>query len=227
MKIAKQLKGSAGKWAGVAAAAVVSGGIIAFLVYSYEVSWADIRSAVRAAPAWIFILALVLAPPVGMPLSLFLLAIGARFGVPLGTVIACVAVFLHHLLALGLGNTVSRFFSANQNQTQLWEMLEKRAGNNSEKLLFLWGLLPGLPYIVKLYLPLAMGANKKGYLIWNGAGHILGAFLFVGFGSALFEGVSMEAVILIALGVAASVGFRIYRRKTKTRTTMNRSAPKT
>ncbi|MDQ8181120.1 VTT domain-containing protein [Pelagicoccus sp. SDUM812005] len=186
-----------------------------YLAIHYELSWEQVKSSVQEAPAWIFLVSLVLLPPLGLPLSLFLFAVGARFGLVLGATVACAAIVAHHGISLYLSRFVSRFVSTNKKQEGLWQTLEKKTGGNSSKLLFLWGLLPGLPYIVKLYLPLAMGVKHSPYLRWNSAGHALGAILFVSFGNAVFQGVNAGVIIVIVVGIALSIGVKLYRDKLK------------
>lgn len=189
--------------------------IASYLIIHYDVTWDQVKDMVRNAPGWIFFAALVLLPPLGLPLSLFLFAIGARFGIAVGVLLACLAVFTHHAIALYLSRFISRLFSLDRKQSKLWKTLEQKAQGNSSKLLFLWGLLPGLPYVVKLYLPLAMGVKATPYLCWNSAGHVLGTILFVGFGNAVFEGLSIEIIVIIAVGAVLSIGLKLYRNSLK------------
>lgn len=182
-----------------------------FLHYQYGITWKDVKDEVQEAPAWIFTTSLLLLPPLGFPLSIFLFAVGARFGLWVGGALACAAIIGHHFIAFGISNTFTTLSSANDTQKGLWQSLEEKAGGNSSKLLFLWGLLPGLPYIVKLYLPLAMGVKAAPYLWWNSSGHVLGALLFVGFGNAVFGGLSKSVIVVIGIGIAVSVAIKIYR----------------
>ncbi|MBC2608060.1 hypothetical protein [Pelagicoccus albus] len=198
------------------AAIFVALAIVAWrLVVTYDITWDEFKDAVQNAPAWIFLLTLVFLPPLGLPLSIFLFAVGARFGLGVAASVACLAIVAHHVIALGLSNTVSRFVSTSQQQEGLWQKLEEKAGGNSSKLLFLWGLLPGLPYVVKMYLPLAMGVKASPYLKWNSSGHALGAILFVGFGNAVFDGVGVGAIIIIGLGIILSVAIKLYKHRLK------------
>ncbi|MDQ8187397.1 hypothetical protein [Pelagicoccus sp. SDUM812002] len=199
--------------AGAILATIVA--VSVYLTFHYDITWEQVKSTVQNAPAWIFLVTLVFLPPLGLPLSIFLFAVGARFGLVLGATVACGAIIAHHLISLYLIRYISGFFSSNQNQKGLWQTLEKKSGGNSSKLLFLWGLLPGLPYVVKLYLPLAMGVKASPYLRWNSAGHVIGAILFVSFGDAIFEGVNPGVVIVIILGIALSIGLKIYRDRLK------------
>lgn len=189
--------------------------VILYLNQTYDINWQDAKTSIQKAPAWIFLVTLIFLPPFGVPLSLFLFAVGARFGLWNGALIACCAIVGHHAVAIGMSRVFSQFISTNESQTGLWQKLERKAGGNSSKLLFLWGLLPGLPYIVKLYLPLAMGVKASPYLRWNSSGHALGAVLFVAFGNAVFEGLSVGAITVIILGIVLSLGLKIYRDRLK------------
>lgn len=195
----------------IAGVIVMVAGLLSYLYYQYDITWEQVKESVQNAPGWIFITTLFLLPPLGLPLSLFLFAVGARFGLWIGALLACGAVVGHHFIAVAISHTFSRFFSVSQSQQKLWQTLEQKTGGNSKKLLFLWGLLPGLPYIVKLYLPLGMGVKNSPYLRWNSAGHAIGAIMFVGFGNAVFGGLSVGVIVIIIAGIALSIGLKIFR----------------
>lgn len=184
-----------------------------YYYFKYEPTWDEIKSSVQEAPAWIFLTTLVLLPPLGMPLSIFLFAVGARFGIVGGACAACIAIALHHIIALGISIFLSGDEKPSGTQASLWTKLEEKAGGNASKLLLLWGLLPGLPYVVKLYLPLTMGVSKAPYIQWNTLGHLIGAIIFVSVGSALFTGLTLPIIIIVALAVAASIALKVYRRR--------------
>lgn len=190
-------------------------GLALYYYFRYEPSWEEIKTMVQDAPAWIFFATLALLPPFGMPLSIFLFAVGARFGILGGATAACIAIVVHHLIAAGMSSLITDDSSSSNVQSSIWEKLVRKSGGNSSKLLLLWGLLPGLPYVVKLYLPLTMGVKRLPYIQWNTLGHLIGAVLFVSVGSAIFSGISIPIVIAIAVALIISIALKIYRKRLK------------
>lgn len=176
------------------------------------VSLREIQATIENAPGWIFLLALLVLPPLAVPLSIFLVAVGARFDFVYAAIAASLAIVAHHLIAVGISRLFSQQFKVTRG-SNLWKKLEEKTGGNTSKLLFFWGLTPGIPYVVKLYLPLAMGVRAVPFVKWNGSGHLLGGLMFVGLGQALFQGVSGWVIGFIGLGIISSLVFTVYKKR--------------
>ncbi|MDQ8204325.1 VTT domain-containing protein [Pelagicoccus sp. SDUM812003] len=188
--------------AGGLAALVV--GVVVYALHKNGYSWKDFETMLRNAPAWIFLLLLVVLPPLGVPLSIFMLAVGARFGYFLGALTACGALVGHHLIAIWLSSAAKGLLGENVQGNRLWKRLERKVGeNHGGKLVFLFAFIPGPPYWIKLYLPLAMGVSLRLYLWFSTTAHMIGVFLFVGLGSALLKG----NALLVGVFLLAMVGF--------------------
>jgi len=173
----------------------------------------DMRRYVEKAPVWIVVFSLFLLPPLAVPISIFLIATGARFGFVQGVLLASIAIIIHHLIALGISRLLSNPNAKPSRGASLWEKLEAKTSGHSAKLLFLWGITPGLPYSVKLYLPLAMGARPSDYVIWNGLGHVLGALMFIGLGQAIFRESSGFIIIILIAVIMLSIVITLYRKR--------------
>lgn len=199
----------------VATVAAALVGTLAYLYIVQGITWEETKESVRTAPAWIFLLTLIFLPPLGLPLSIFLFAVGARFDILTGSIIACSAIVAHHLITIGLSKIAADFINFGAKGSRIWNALEVKTNGNNNMLLFLWGLSPGLPYVAKLYVPLAMGADYKTYLKWNSAGHAIGAILFVSFGNAIFDGLGATVIVLIALGIALSIAAKLFYNRLK------------
>lgn len=186
-----------------------------YLAIRYNLTLDQVRELIEASPLWIFLIALMLLPPLGLPLSIVLVAVGARFGFLYGTLIACAAIFVHHIIAIGvkkLFNTDKPQPPLNKNAT-FWNKLEDRTGGNTSMLLFLWGVIPGTPYTVKLYLPLAVGAHPVQFIKCSSAGHLIGTVFFVGVGKAMFDGAIEVILAILVLGIILSLGLNLLRNK--------------
>lgn len=197
---------------GALGAALVGGLIYMSLDAGY--SWDDLEETLLGVPGWIFIVMLLFLPPVGVPLTVFMLVVGARFGYFMGVGIASAAVFGHHLLAIGLNSVMRRWFGEAARGRDLWSRLEKKVGeDHMGKLIFLFALIPGPPYLIKLYLPLAMGVSRKLYFWCSGSAHLVGVALFVGLGRALLQGNGLLIFIFILALALLYVVVGIIRRK--------------
>lgn len=194
-------------------AALCGIGIAWYLIDRYDVSLKDAREAIDQAPAWIFLLTLLVLPPVGFPLSIFLVAAGARFGLVYGSLAAITAIVGHHLIAIGLATFFSSKKASSKRGASLWAKLERKAGSDSWKMLLFWGLIPGPPYSVKLYLPLAMGASRTVFVKWCAAGHLIGTIIFVGLGEAILQGQRSTLIVVVSLAIILSVGLSLFRKK--------------
>ena len=97
---------------------------------------------------------------------------------------------------------------------ELWSRLEKMVGkDHMGKLIFLFALVPGPPYLIKLYLPLAMGVSRKLFFWCSASAHLVGVALFVGLGRALLEGNELLISIFVLALAILFVGLRVIQRK--------------
>ncbi len=194
----------------IAAAAI--GGLL-YYAYRHDIGFDEAKDRIQSAPWWIFVAAMIALPPMALPLSIFLVASGARFGLVNGSLIACASIVAHHFIAVGIHGLFSERENRHAKGSHFWQMLERKSGGNTSKLLLLWGLIPGCPYSVKLYLSLSMGARPMQFVRWSSIGHVIGAIAFVAFGKAVFKGPSLAVFIVLGLGIAFSVGIAFYRRR--------------
>lgn len=199
---------------GISVAGVAAAGGGLFYLYQNGYTWDDLERVLSNAPAWIFILLLLLLPPLGAPLTIFLIAVGARLGFLDGSLLASAAIFAHHLMAVGLSALASKFFGTDGRGMDLWRRLESKVGEDHVgKLVFLFAFVPGPPYIIKLYLPLAMGVSPKLFVWMSTVAHLLGVLLFVGLGGALLAQNPKVIVAFVAALVTFAIVMGIYKRK--------------
>lgn len=200
---------------GLGALGAAAVAVLVYLSLRTGYSWDDFEETLLQAPGWIFIVMLLLLPPLGVPLTIFMLVIGARFGYFNGVAIASAAVFAHHLIAIGLNSVMRRWLGESQRGRELWSRLEGMVGkDHMGKLVFLFALIPGPPYLIKLYLPLAMGVSRKLYFWCSASAHLVGLALFVGLGRALLEGNGLLiSIFALALAILYVVVLLIRRKQ--------------
>lgn len=156
-------------------------------------------------PAWLFLIAYLVLPLFGFPISVALLASGLKFGFGKSVAIAAVGMGFHTLIAwqithgyfhqrmeLWLSRTRFRLPQI-PDQHQIWFTC-------------LFVTLPGLPYAVKLYSLALTNLPFRRYLIIVWFCHVVNSVFFIGFGAAagqlnskLLIGFGMLLVILVAL----------------------------
>lgn len=200
------------KWRGkvaVAAGAAALMGAAAWIGHANGYTLEKLEADVTQAPLAIFVAALLILPPLGVPLTIILFAIGARMGIFHGSLVGCGAIVVHHFIAAGASVLVKKTGLSEGEGAEIWRHLERKFGDHSNKLLFLFGLIPGPPYVIKLYLPLAMGARRWVFIWYSSTAHLIGAVVFVSLGGAFLKqnpwllALLMLAVVALLAGLAA------------------------
>jgi len=146
----------------------------------------------------LFILLMFILPIFGVPLSIFLVLVGMKFGVMPGIVIAAVTMLLHmgftyflvhSFLRDALGNVLKTF--------QIFAPLTQKTPGRWQA--FILMLVPGLPYAVKNYLLALTGMEFVPYLYINWLAQFGLSIPFIVLGRAVIE---MNLIVLaVSLGL--------------------------
>jgi len=121
--------------------------VIAGLVVAYQhIDPAEFQETARQWPAPVIITAIVLLPMVGFPVSWLHLVAGLCFGFIGGLIVVLTTTLVHHFAGWVLVRVLpQRYFK----RFEPWEEKLKGAGHRDATLL--GGLVPGMPYVVHLY----------------------------------------------------------------------------
>lgn len=137
----------------------------------------------KGVPAVWFVVAFLLLPMVGFPISVLLVIAGMRFGFGWGMGLAAVGIFLHNIAAYQLvhGKLRERFSRALKKRGHKLPALTRR---NQIWFTALFASIHGPPYAAKIYL-LALTEVKFRVYLWVGAPvYILFCVIPVGAGSS-------------------------------------------
>jgi len=141
---------------------------VAFLLYFFlddyrqGLSW--LRNALQETSPLLFIASMSLMPLVGVPITLFIFLVGLRFGVLCGTALLFLTVPIHLMLS---------FYAMKSTLQPVARRLLNRLSYRSFRIpqdpspvfIFLFVLIPGLPYAVKIYLFPLSGVSFKRYFL--------------------------------------------------------------
>lgn len=164
-------------------------------------------------PAFLLIGGLLVLPLVGFPLTILLIAVGARFGVSTGIGIAACAAAVHLLLSFPLAEFFRRPVTALLRRAH-WELPKVREGAAWPFCLWI-ALVPGLSYTLKNYLAPLAGAPFRVYFLCYYPVHLATSLIGLMLGGAtvhfswpLVAGIAVYAVVLFVLTRTLAARFR-------------------
>jgi uncharacterized membrane protein YdjX (TVP38/TMEM64 family) len=133
-------------------AAVVVAGLMAVSLLWRRFDVKELYQVARGQSGGMVFLVMVILPLAGFPVSWLHVVAGMRFGFLGGGVVVAVTGVLHHVLGWMLVQALpERFFR------RLAPWRRRFAGTSCRDATLLCGLLPGMPYVVQLYLLPAIG----------------------------------------------------------------------
>ena len=136
-------------------------------------------------PAPLFIVLMIILPIFGVPISIFLVLAGIKFGAAGGLALVAVVMPIHFLTAYFLvkfaREPVEKFLN------RFHYKIPQVPPSKQIRYCFLLVALPGLPYAVKNYLPPIVGVPFGPYFLMNLACQYLGCLPMVVMGGALTE----------------------------------------
>lgn len=119
----------------------------------------------RVNPA-VFLLLMLILPITGVPLSIFLLLVGIKFGILWGIVLSGVLMCFHMIFTYWLVHSFLRSWIIRfMNSVELSAYASRRTLNTWHLVIFM--LIPGLPYAIKNNLLALSGIEFKRYLLIN------------------------------------------------------------
>lgn len=170
----------------------------------------------QSLPAGLLILAFLILPLLGVPLSIFLVLAGLRFGLAWGMVVTTACIFFHHYLGYWIAHSYLR--------TKILRYAERK-GHQVPKVgdespvwfTVLFTSIHGPPYTFKLYLLALTDVPFKIFCYVGAPVYIAFCFLPVGAAAAA---VHMDvtwiyvAVAVVSVAIIAWKGWRKYRART-------------
>ncbi|MDZ7805352.1 hypothetical protein [Thiohalophilus sp.] len=152
-------------------------------------------------PESFLVVIFMLAPLLGVPISIFLVVIGIAFPTAIAIVLTGGTIFTHHILVFALTKTnASNWIRNLMRRGKL--LSETRAGRRvSDNVLFItitsW--IPGLSYIIKLAYTALSGVPFRTYLITGTLSQIISALPFLILGKAVENGNAMWMWLALVL----------------------------
>jgi uncharacterized membrane protein YdjX (TVP38/TMEM64 family) len=173
----------------------------------------------RGVPAWVFVASFFVLPLLGIPISLFLLLAGVRFGFGWGLALTVVGMYFHTLAAYRITHglfreRVKRWFA--RRDRHIPSIKVKHRG----WLTALFAAVHGPPYFVKLYMLSLTDIPLRIHLRYGTPTYILFAIPPLAFGNAIADmGIAWLLVILLLAGATMVAGHWIKRTFTDERNT--------
>jgi uncharacterized membrane protein YdjX (TVP38/TMEM64 family) len=155
----------------------------------------------------LFILLMAVLPICGVPISLFLVLVGMRFGIATGIALSAVTMLFHLIATYYLVHSFLRVWITGLLQRFSIPVPELQIMSN-KRYAFVFMLVPGLPYVVKNNLLALTGLPLVPYLLIGWLSQFLTAISFVIFGGAVIE---MNYSILALALVLILAGFLLQR----------------
>ncbi|MBW1990367.1 MAG: VTT domain-containing protein, partial [Deltaproteobacteria bacterium] len=159
-----------------------------------------------------FVALFALLPPVGVPISVFLIMAGARYGLAGGMGLTLLLMPLHLLACYFLGG---RFFKEpvkKMARNRGWT-IPSVSGGRSGLYAFFFMVFPGIPYTPKNYLLALTNISLGQYLAASLPAHTLTNLPFVGLGALVTGQSPVLAAVFLVLVVALYVfGHALYAR---------------
>ncbi len=160
----------------------------------------------RVHPA-LFILLMAVLPICGVPISIFLVLVGMRFGIATGIVLTAVTMLFHLAATYFLVHSFLRMWITGMLQRFRIPVPELQIMSN-KRYAFFFMLVPGLPYVVKNNLLALTGLPLVPYLLISWFSQFLTGIAFIIFGGAVME---MNYSILALALVLILAGFLLQR----------------
>jgi len=133
-----------------------------------------------------FVLLMLILPIAGVPLSIFLLLVGIKFGILWGVLLTGVLMFFHMIITYYIVHSFLRNWIIKLlKRTKLSSFTTKRTLNTWHLVIFM--LIPGLPYAAKSCLLALSDIEFKRYLVINWSTQFPMAIPLVLAGAAVIE----------------------------------------
>jgi uncharacterized membrane protein YdjX (TVP38/TMEM64 family) len=174
--------------------------VVALLIYFYyrgDLTQENLKRIAAALPTSLFLPAFLVLPLCGVPINIFLLASGMKYGFAISIAIAAVGMGMQTLAAWHLAHSLFReklteWLSETRfelptipEQHQIWVTT-------------VFVTIPGIPYAVKLYSLALTNLPFRRYFLIVWLVHVINAIPFIGIGIAA---INVNVLWLIALGV--------------------------
>ncbi|RYD34715.1 MAG: hypothetical protein EOP87_08680 [Verrucomicrobiaceae bacterium] len=197
------------------AAWVVVAGLLGWLLYANResINKEAIIAYGKSLPAAWFVLAFLILPLVGFPLSIFLILAGIRFGLGWGMAVTTACIYFHHLAGYWISHSYLN--------ERLRRLAEKRGHKvpeidegNRVWYTILFASVHGPPYAFKLYLLALTGVPFRIYCWVGGTVYILFCFIPVGAAAAAVHmDVTWIYVGIVVISAGVLLGKWIRKRK--------------
>jgi uncharacterized membrane protein YdjX (TVP38/TMEM64 family) len=137
------------KWLAWAIALSLAG--LLLYVYRDSLSLAKFQAFVDTFSPAVLIVAFMLCPLLGAPISIFLIATGLRFGFPMGVLVTICSLVVHHLIAFRIAH--GRWRKSVQSKiARKGRKIPELAPEHQAGWTALFAAVAGPPYAIKLYL---------------------------------------------------------------------------
>lgn len=189
---------------------VIALGTLAWM-HRHDLSKQALLETVNALHPAVFIAAFLVLPLLGAPISVFLVAAGIRFGLPLGSAITCGCIVFHHLVGYRIAHGSLR------HRVHAW--LE-RSGRKMPSIKMenriwwtaLFAAISGPPYAAKLYLLALTDVPFRIYLLVGAPIYMILSTPLIAAGGALGK-INAVWISLIGISVACLVALTRYLKR--------------
>jgi uncharacterized membrane protein YdjX (TVP38/TMEM64 family) len=192
------------KWVVIA---IVSLAALVCLIVNIDMDWRQWITFIvnRDTHPLLFVLLLLVLPLVGFPISLFMVLSGIKFGWLAGLCLFAIVIPLHLLAAYLIAGLVLRPW--------LVTILSKRGHHiprlprkDREFYVFLFMVIPGLPYMIKNYLLSLSGIDLRIYIRTATLGALIIATPLITLGGAIAKG---DAVFIFIVFIILITGYGV------------------
>ncbi len=173
-----------------------------YLVYHYELANILKEYLSQRMPPGIFLFLMLVLPLVGVPISIFLVLVGIKFGIVEGALLSAVIMCCHMAITYYLVHSFMRKWLtsllAHYNLP-----VPKLRGDKKRRHAFIFMLIPGLPYTVKNYVLALAEIGFAPYMTINWTAQFGLSLPFIILGSAVMEmnlKILMMAIALLSAG---------------------------
>lgn len=170
--------------------------------YAFSEEWSreEIVSLGRRMPAWLLLVSFVVLPLFGLPISLFLLLVGLRFGFGWGLALTTAAIYFHNFAAYRIAHGLFR------DRVRRW-LVRHQFGLPAIKVKHqgwftaLFAAVHGPPYFVKLYALALTEVPLRIHLLYGAPTYILFAIPPLAFGNAFARLGAGWLLAILAVGL--------------------------
>jgi uncharacterized membrane protein YdjX (TVP38/TMEM64 family) len=175
------------------------------LAFAMQKGWSltDVRTSLEGLSDTAYATAFAILPLLGVPVSWFLIAAGAKYSIQDGLLMTAACMCLHNLVAYTVANSWLRG-SVTQLLAKRGKQLPKIPEKHQTWFMVVFATVPGLPYSIKLYSLALTNMPFRKYFWLGWPAYVASSIIFIGFGDAAAD---MNGPLALLFGLCLVLGF--------------------